>query len=76
MKSKLVLITSHCKVRIMGNYNDVAAVIPALPDARHDGYTIQDIREVEGTSFFLVIVSNLVHILNMFKLKSIKLCFI
>ena len=70
MKAKLVLIALNCKLEIRNVYSDIAAVIPALPDDRRVGYTIEDIREVEETVFSLVIVSILVHTSFMFELES------
>ena len=59
MQAKLVLITLNCQYEIDDNYDEIAAVIPALPDARRHGYTIQYIKPVETTIFYLVVVSNI-----------------
>ena len=59
VKPHLVLITVNCKVLIMNHYDDIAVVIPALPDDRRNVYTFQNIKPVGRTIFYLVVVSNI-----------------
>ena len=58
VKRKKVLIISRCKIKIYGNYESISPVIPALPINKRRRYFIESFIELEGTLFYLVIVSS------------------
>ena len=60
LQRKLVLITLSCKFLFVVPLDEIAPVIPALPEQDRSGYTIKHIKQVE-TIYFLVTVSNPIH---------------